>query len=176
LHGDVRVGERSPGCWSPNLCLSLLNFIFFPLSSFPYLILHQLSIKAKILIFSLQNIPLYRNPSLLHKILDLSIFLFSNLKKNQNRVLFFYRHLSLLFISNLSKTWIHHTLHRIRHPIPAIVTTIQCFKYQISMIYQSTKLYIGYRVIYHDMILNTGRQIRHHNEEYINHMKLFKVS
>ena len=32
----------------------------------------------------------------------------------------------------------------------------QCFKYQVSVIYRSAKLYTGYRVIYHSMVLNTG--------------------
>ena len=32
----------------------------------------------------------------------------------------------------------------------------QCFKYQISAIYRSAKLCTGYRVIYHDMVLNAG--------------------
>ena len=39
----------------------------------------------------------------------------------------------------------------------------QCFKYQISAIYWSAKLCTGYRVIYRDMVLNTGWYINSKN-------------
>ena len=61
----------------------------------------------------------------------------------------------------------------------------QCFKYRILMIYQSTKLYTGYRIP--DDISRYGTKYRTSNQTsygtknihviaYINHMKLFKAS
>ena len=61
------------------------------------------------------------------------------------------------------RSW-DHRLDVSQQILPDHLSARQCFKYQVSAIYRSAKLYTGDRVIYRDMVLNTSWYI---NSQYI---------
>jgi len=89
--------------------------------------------------------------------------------------------------TSLISAYTHGVIYATRssHVSNVATTPIQCFKYQISVIYWSAKLYIGYRIpddiSRYDTKYRTSNHTSYQTKNihviaYINHMKLFKAS